>query len=515
MRWGWLVCASIAAGCGFTGPALQAAEDGGVDAALPPAVVNFASASSTQDEESGAVQVEVSLSRASTTPITVDYALVDHDGEGWATPGPDFTGGNGSITFAPGEMIKGIDLTILPDNEDEGAEKLEIALTTVTGDATLGDVKNHVVTISASILPRVSFMVASANGMESVSPVQLVLALNTMAASDVVVGYAVTGSASLMSGTFPDHDLAATGTATIPAGDTSVSIQVMITDDATDEDDEHLIVTLSSSTNAVVDQGKKVHDYTIVDDDLPPELTFDAASVMVSQDEADADVTLVAKLSARSEKEVSVEFAPNTTVANAATKDTDYKYMTMSPLTWTAGTTTLTKNIVVHVIEDTTDEPDEIVETGFFNPSNVTIPANTKSRLTIVDDDDPPLPVAKFAAVPGANVNVSESGGPGNNRVTTYTVELDKPATAAVTINITFSGTAKNGGMNSDFTYAGVPVTIPVGMMSKTFTVTVSTDQTDEDDETIISTLSNPTNATLDPVPANITRQITIIDNDP
>ena len=518
--------ASIAAGCGFTGPSLQAADDGGVDGALSPAVVTFASAMSTQDEMSGAFQVEVSLSRASATPITVDYALVDHSGDGWATPGTDFSGGNGSITFAPGEMIKGIDLTIISDNEDEAAESFELALTSATGDATLGDVTSHTVTISAFILPRVSFTTATGNGMESTTSVPLVLSLNTMATSDVTVGYTVSGSAALRTAAFPDHSLAATGTATIPAGMTTLPLPVTITNDTTDEDAEHLVVTLSSSTNAVVDTTHKQYDYTIDDDDAPPNLTFETASIDVTQDEAAVDVTLHAKLSARSEKAISVPFAQNTVgVADPATATDDFTYTTPGPLTWSAGTTTLIQDIVLHVVDDDIDEFDEHLQTVFgtpANPANVNIPAGTKSTVTITDLDA--QPVAAFDPNTG---NLGEIGETDTDHDHDFNVLLDAASGKPISITVNVSGSATYDNpdmpgtpMGWDFTTrAGdIPVTFAPGETMKTIRLTVRGDDFDDgsgpNKENVGLTLDMGTNVTIDPDMAKNQRTLTIVDDD-
>lgn len=515
------MCASIAAGCGFSGPSLQAG-DGGSDAALPPAEVNFASASSTQDEMSGAFQVEVSLSRASATPITVNYALVDHSGDGWATAGTDFTGGDGTITFAPGEMIKGIDLTIIQDNEDEPDESFELALTSATGDAALGGATSHTVTISAFTLPRVYFSTATGNGMESATSVQLALTLNTPASSDVTVGYAVSGTASLMTGMYPDHNLTATGTVTIPANTTSLSIPVTITNDTTDEDAEHLIVTLSSSTNAVVDQTKKQYDYTIDDDDAPPDLTFEQASVDLVQDEAAVDVTLHATLSARSEKAIAVPFMQNTAgVTNGATATADFTYMTTGPLTWTAGTTMLTKDIVIRLVDDVLDEEDEHLETVFGTPTvpaNVNIPAGTKSTVTIRNSDTPS--VIRFDPL---TPNVADPIPDDADHDLTFDIVLDKPSGKTITVDADFTNDSQEAEYGGDDGTGGdyntnnqVPLSFAPGDTKKTLTIKIVGDTTMDPGNTLHATvtLKTPTNATLDPDTGDITRTFSIDDTE-
>ena len=115
------------------------------------------------------------------------------------------------------------------------------------------------------------------------------ITITPAATAQVIVGYSVGGDAETSG--FPDHNLAA-GTVTIPAGATAANIPVTVTNDMYDEDDEHLVVTLVTSTNAVIDQTNNVHitDYTITDNDNAPDVRFQTASVMVDQAEAAVDV---------------------------------------------------------------------------------------------------------------------------------------------------------------------------------------------------------------------------------
>jgi uncharacterized protein (TIGR02145 family) len=72
----------------------------------------------------------------------------------------------------------------------------------------------------------------------------------------------VTGTAT---GSGTDYTLA-NGTATIAAGSTSTNIVLAIVEDALDETDETVILTLSNATNATA-SGDTVHTHTITDDD--------------------------------------------------------------------------------------------------------------------------------------------------------------------------------------------------------------------------------------------------------
>jgi len=76
--------------------------------------------------------VTVSLSKASTSPITVNYATAD----GTATAGSDYVAGSGTVTFAPGETSKTVAISINGDTTSEADETLQLRFTNAT-NATL------------------------------------------------------------------------------------------------------------------------------------------------------------------------------------------------------------------------------------------------------------------------------------------------------------------------------------------------------------------------------------------
>ncbi|MDP1748666.1 MAG: Calx-beta domain-containing protein [Reyranella sp.] len=76
----------------------------------------------------------VSLSAASTTPVTVHYATAD----GTATAGSDYVAQSGTLTFAVGETQKTIQVTAIGDAVVEANEGFTVVLTNPSG-ATLAD----------------------------------------------------------------------------------------------------------------------------------------------------------------------------------------------------------------------------------------------------------------------------------------------------------------------------------------------------------------------------------------
>ena len=86
----------------------------------------------------------VTLSRAASAALTVDYATAD----GSAHAGDDYTAASGTLTFRAGESSKTIEVAVLDDAHDEGEETLTLRLSNPSsgrladGEAT-GTIKNH------------------------------------------------------------------------------------------------------------------------------------------------------------------------------------------------------------------------------------------------------------------------------------------------------------------------------------------------------------------------------------
>ncbi|WP_161602336.1 cellulose binding domain-containing protein [Tautonia marina] len=75
-------------------------------------------------EGDGAVRFVVSLDRAGAEVIRVDYGT----GDGTATAGSDYVSTSGTLTFAPGEVVKEVVVAILDDDLVEGEEAFRLSL---------------------------------------------------------------------------------------------------------------------------------------------------------------------------------------------------------------------------------------------------------------------------------------------------------------------------------------------------------------------------------------------------
>ena len=97
---------------------------GGLQATIAgPATLSVADAE--VDEASGVtLDFAVSLSRALTETVTVEYRTAD----GSASAGADYTNTTGTLTFAAGETSKTVSVPVLDDEHDEGSETMTLRL---------------------------------------------------------------------------------------------------------------------------------------------------------------------------------------------------------------------------------------------------------------------------------------------------------------------------------------------------------------------------------------------------
>ena len=449
-------------------------------------VVDFNATSSSGAESVSSAGLAVDLSTISGQNVTVDYAVT-----GTATgSGTDFTLANGTLTINAGETSGTITIgSIVNDSLDESNETVIVTLSN-PGNATLGSDDTHTYTITDNDnAPVVDFNATSSSGAESVSSKDLTVDLSAVSGQDVTVDYAVTGTAT---GSGTDYTLA-NGTLTINVGSTSGTISIAsIVDDSADEANETVIVTLSNPSNATLGSDS-VHTYTITDNDDAPVVDFNTTTSNGAESASSASLTV--DLSAASSQDVTVDYAVTGTATGSGT---DYT-LADGTLTISAGSTTGTITIA-GIIDDSMDEPNETVIVTLSNPSNATLGSDDAHTYTITDNE----------STPTIDFNTTSSSGAESVSSKAITVDLSGTSSQNVTVDYAITGTATGSG--TDYTLANGTLTISSGSTSGTITIgSIVNDSLDEDNETVILTLSNPSNASLG---SDSVHTYTIFDND-
>ena len=230
------------------------------DANVPAPRVRFVVAASTRGEGDGTEPLLMAvLDRALAATASVGYSAT-----GTAAAGSDYLLAAGPLTFAAGETVKLLPFSLLTDGVPELAETVAITLVDPV-NCVLGSPATHTVTISDSNRPAVT-LAGPDRVTESAGTVEFTVSRPAATALPLAVFFSLSGSANA-----PGDFALPPASVTIPAGAASAPLVIVLTDDAIEETDETLVLSLAADPN--YDLGPVVQvATTLVDDDAPPEL---------------------------------------------------------------------------------------------------------------------------------------------------------------------------------------------------------------------------------------------------
>ncbi len=339
--------------------------------------------------------------------------------------------------------------------------------------------------------PLVAFSATSASGLESVSPVTVTIDLEMEMSHDVSVDYEVTGGTATGGGV--DYTLA-NGTATITAGNTSTSFEIIIIDDDLEEPDETIIITLRNPSSGIDIDADSVFTYTIFDNDSPRKIEFQTTSA--SGDESVSPVIVTIRIN---EVDISDTTSVNYSVTGGTATGGGVDYtLANGTAKISPGDTTTTFSIII--INDALNEADETIIISLSNASaNANIGDNNVFTYTILDND--PMPQVGF--------ELAVSSGSESQANPVINIELSAASGRNVTVYCNVTG--GTGVQGVDYTYGTVIRTIPAGQTIATVELTVLDNQIIEPNRTVRFTLSNPTHASLTTDTVHI---YTILDDD-
>lgn len=329
----------------------------------------------------------VRLSAPSDEPVSVNFSTAEGDTQWWggsgyyyyygppaaATTDSDFEGQSGTVTFAPGETVKTIPITIYGDRLAEADEYFSVDLS----GSTSGTIDSaHAVGVIVDDEPYAMIdSVSKLEGNTGTTAFTFNVTLSAASDADVTVNYnSLDGSATSASGDYQ----AVSGTLTFTPGQTSKTITVQVNGDRAREFDEYFYLLLPGAG----DSGYDALGYgTIVDDE--PRLTIND----VYKAEGNSGTTVfrfTVSLSAAYDQAVTVNFK---TVDGTAKAGTDYQAKT-GTLTFAAGETV--KFIDVLVTGETTREVSEYFQVQLTNPSSNTALYDEWGLGNINNDDTKP-----------------------------------------------------------------------------------------------------------------------------
>ena len=420
--------------------------------------------------EDGATNLTYTVTRsanlASATVVNINVS-------GTATSGTDYTGGVATVVIPAGATSATFTIDPTVDGTVEADETVTMTVAAGTG-YTVGVPSTATGTILNDDVPSATIAVAPASVSEDgAANLIYTVTLNQASFSALSINYTIGGTAA--NGT--DYATIASPLV-IPAGNTTGTITVDPTADATIEADETVILTLAAGAGYTVGVPNSATG-TIFNDDLPNLVIND-----VTANEGNAGITnftFTVSLSAPAGPGgVTFDIA---TANGSATAGVDYVASSLTGQTIPPGSSTYTFTVLVN--GDTLNEPSE---TFFVNMTNVinAVVVDGQGVGTIVNDD--PLPSLSIN-----DVTVVEGNAGTVNAV--FTVTLSAASGQTVSVNYaTADGTATQP---ADYTNTSGTLTFTPGQTTQTITVPVIVETIPEANETFFVNLSGATNATI------------------
>lgn len=351
----------------------------------------------------------VTLDRASANTVTVNYQTA----AGSATANDDFLPAAGTVTFAPGQTTAVIQVPVLADAIDEGAESFVVNLSNPT-NATLSSISQGIATILNTPTTTPSLPTVSVNNVTTAEPdigqtrfVSFTVTLSAAATSDVTISFTTQDGTATSNLDYTPL----TGQLVIAAGQTTGTINIAILQDAVVDNNETFQLILTNAVGAIL-PASTVGTATLTDtppgSSPLPTVTVSAPTSFTERLSNRSLLNFTVTLSAASADTVTVNF---TTADGTALSSSDY-IASSGTLTFAPGETSKTVSIVVN--GDIVQEGDETLSLTLSTPSNATLATST-ATATITNANFTTQTVSgrtkyTYTDAAGASVTVSVSG---------------------------------------------------------------------------------------------------------
>lgn len=341
-----------------------------------PVQVKFGSVSGSGSEGVGTVNVPIVLTAPTSAEVSVECVM----NGGTASGGIDYSFNNTIVTFAPGETVKNVVLSILDDSLNEPNETVSLrvqnacgaAIPTAVNPATNGSVYTY--TISNDDAPpgaRIGFAAASGQGSEALAAPLIAVSLSSPQLLTVSVGYSVTGGSASAGADFT----VGPATLTFAPGETVKMVPLSIIDDSLQEAAETIVLTLLSPSGAVIGANSSF-TYTVNDDDLP------SISIQASDAEAGEfggnDGTFTLTRTGNLTEALNLDLS----VSGTALSGVDFDPL---PASVSFPVNAATISITLHPIPDLLAEGDESVTVAILPGAGFTLGSQFIATVTIHD----------------------------------------------------------------------------------------------------------------------------------
>ncbi|WP_404972987.1 tandem-95 repeat protein [Vibrio campbellii] len=453
--------------------------DSTLDADTKEATVSITDAQSAPEVNISADQNSVNEGQTAGFTVTLDQVsdetvTVKFEYTGIAEDGKDFTG-IASIEIPAGQSSADLDIATLTDGTYEGAESFTVTIKDVDGaDAAIGANDNASVVINdAQQAPTVSIAADQASVAEG-GDANFTVSIDQKSDEDVVVSFTIGGDVD-----DKDYQAPTIYTVTIPAGQTSVALDITTLDDGIYEGTENLTITLTDTTGAdsTLDADTKEATVSITDAQSAPEVNISADQNNVNEGQT-AGFTVT--LSQVSDETVTVKFE-YTGIAEDG-KD----FTGIASIEIPAGQSSADLDIAT--LTDGTYEGAESFTVTIKDVDGAGAAIGANDNASVVINDAQQAPTVSIAA---DQASVAE-GGDAN-----FTVSIDQKSDEDVVVSFTIGGDVDDKDYQAPTIYT---VTIPAGQTSVALDITTLDDGIYEGTENLTITLTDTTGAdsTLD-----------------
>jgi CSLREA domain-containing protein len=324
------------------------------------------------DSGTTAAVFTVTLSTASGQTVTVGYRTFG------GTEGSDYTVTSGTLTFAPGETSKTVNVSIIGDTMPEPNESFDFLLQSLSNAFFIDSVGAGTILNDDAALSINDLSVGEGDSGQTAFNFTVGIPFPTV--NPVSVNYATADGTAAAGSDY----VAASGTLNFAPGETTKTVMVDVNGDTANEANETFFVNLSGATNATVADAQGQGTINNEDEDNMPALRFSQATYPVG--ESAHFVTITVTRTGDASLAVGVGF---NTSDGTARERRDYTAVS-GTLQFAAGETSKTFDVLL--TEDSYQEPEETINLTLSNPTGGAIMGSQSTSVVSIAADDSTQP---------------------------------------------------------------------------------------------------------------------------
>ena len=406
-----------------------------------------------------------------------------------------------SRTFTTANWATAQEFTVtgVQDNSDYADESVTITHDATGSDTTYSVLTPNSVTVTVSDNDtRPNFSITATASAAEGANAALTITLSENAPTGgvpftVTATYSTTGTNNAVAADVGSI----TSPVTVLENTSTLNINIPLTDDDLDENNETFKIVIATSTSPWVKagDGKDTATITITDNDAAG-FTVDPTTLSITEGGND---TYSVKLNSKPSASV---------VVTPTSPDTDAVTVTPSSRTFTTANWATAQEFTVTGVQDNSDYADETVTiTHDATGSDTTYSVLTPNSVTVtVSDND---------TRPNFSITATASAAEGANAALTITLSENAPTGGVpFTVTATYSTTGTNNAVAADVGSITSPVTVLENTSTLNINIPLTDDDLDENNETFKIVIATSTSPWVKAGDGKDTATITITDND-